>query len=179
MAIRPLYGKAFADAVREQRQLSLPLLLRAVTAEDLPKLEWFGTLAHWRNVNRRTFDEHQAGRRLMFVADLNDFPIGQVVIDVSTRTYAYLYALRVFQPFQRLGVGSELLNLGDYVAREHGFNEIQLAVERSNTGARRLYERHGYHIFTQRTDVWSYVDQHDKTHWVHEDVYGMRKVLNS
>jgi ribosomal protein S18 acetylase RimI-like enzyme len=177
MALRSLQGKAFADTVHEYRDLPVRLLFRAVTAGDLPKLEWFGTLAHWRDVNRRTFNDHQAGRRLMFVADLHNFPVGQVVIDVSTREYAYLYALRVLEPLRGLGIGSELLHLGDYVAQEHGFNQIQLAVEKSNTGALRLYERHGYHIFTQRVDVWSYVDHHGQTHWVHEDVYGMRKWL--
>jgi ribosomal protein S18 acetylase RimI-like enzyme len=178
MAIHPLHGKSFADTIHEYRGVSLPLLIRAVRADDLPKLEWFGSLAHFRDINQRTFKDHQAGLRLMFVADVHDFPVGQVVIDVTTRTYAYLYALRVLEPLRGLGIGTELLKLGDRVAREHGFDQIQLAVEKSNTQARRLYERHGYHIFTERVDVWSYIDHHGKTHWVQEDVYGMRKLLN-
>ncbi len=178
MAIHPLHGKSFADTINEYRNISLPLLIRAVRTDDLPKLEWFGSLAHWRDINQRTFTDHQAGLRLMFVADVHNFPVGQVVIDVTTRSYAYLYALRVLEPFRGLGIGTELLNIGDRVACEHGFDQIQLAVEKSNTRARRLYERHGYHIFTERVDVWSYVDQYGQTHWVQEDVYGMRKLLN-
>ncbi len=179
MVVRLPRGKVFADAVDESFDVTMPMRIRAVRAADLPKLEWFGSLAHWRDVNRRTFNDHQQGLRLMFVADLHSFPVGQVVIDVSSHEFAYLYALRVLEPFQGLGVGTRLISMGDQVARGHGFRQIHLAVEKSNTGARRLYERMGYEIFTQRVDVWSYVDQHGQTNWVHEDVYGMRKQLDS
>ncbi len=177
MALQSLHGKALADVVYEPFNVQMHVAIRAVRSDDLPKLEWFGTMAHWRNVTRRTFNDHQLGQRLMFVADYKDFPIGQVVIDVTPREYAYLYALRVMEPLRGLGIGTALLRIGDYVAREHGYQQIQLAVEKSNIAARRLYERFGYEIFTQRSDVWSYVDHHNETHWVHEDVYGMRKWL--
>jgi ribosomal protein S18 acetylase RimI-like enzyme len=177
MALRSLRGKAFADTIHEYVDITMHLLIRAVRVEDLPKLEWFGSLAHWRDVNRRTFNDHQAGLRLMFVADLHTFPVGQVVIDVTSHDYAYLYALRVLEPFQGLGVGTQLIKTGEAVARAHGFRQIQLAVEKSNSGALRLYERLSFEIFTQRVDVWSYIDHVGETHWVHEDVYGMRKLL--
>lgn len=177
MTAQSLRGKAFADSMHNIVDATAHILFRAVRAEDLPKLEWFGSLAHWRDVNRRTFNDHQAGQRLMFVADHRDFPVGQAVIDVTSHEYAYLYALRVLGPFQGLGIGSELIRIGDQTARAHGFRQIQLAVEKTNTGARRLYERMGYEIWTQRVDVWSYVDHHNHMHWVHEDVYGMRKML--
>jgi len=175
MALQSLRGKSFADVVNEPVDVRMHMVVRAVRADDLPKLEWFGTMSHWRNVTRRTFSDHLAGQRLMFVVDINDFPVGQVVIDVTPRDYAYLYALRVMEPLRGLGIGTALLRTGDLVAREHGFRQIQLAVEKSNTAARRLYERFGYDIWTQRVDVWSYIDHLDQTHWVHEDVYGMRK----
>lgn len=177
MALQSLRGKPLADAVYEPIDLRMRLVLRAVHADDLPKLEWFGTMSHWRNVVLRTFNDHQRGQRLMFVADFRNFPVGQVVIDVTPRDYAYLYALRVMDPLRGLGIGTALLHIGDRIAREHGYGQIQLAVEKSNVAARRLYERVGYEIFTQRVDVWSYVDQYEQTQWVHEDVYGMRKWL--
>ena len=178
MAFRSPRGKAFADSVHQPFDVTMHLEIRAARADDLPKLEWFGSLSHWRDVNRRTFTDHQAGLRLMFVADLHAFPVGQVVIDVSSHEYAYLYALRVLEPFQSLGIGSRLIAVGENVTRAHGFRQLQLAVEKKNNAARRLYERLGFEIFTERVDVWSYVDQHAQTHWVHEDVYGMRKLLH-
>jgi ribosomal protein S18 acetylase RimI-like enzyme len=177
MALRSLRGKAFADTVHEYFDSTMHLEIRAVEAEDLPKLEWFGSMIHWREVNRRTFQDHQAGLRLMFVADLHRFPVGQVVIDVTSHEYAYLYALRVMEPLRSLGIGAQLIRVGENVARAHAFRQIQLAVEKSNVGARRLYERLGFEIFTDRVDIWSYVDHLGQTHWVHEEVYGMRKIL--
>ena len=94
MALRSLRGKAFADNVHHPFDVTMHLVIRAVRADDLPKLEWFGSLAHWRDVNRRTFSDHEAGLRLLFVPDLRDFPIGQVVIDASSHEYAYSYTLR-------------------------------------------------------------------------------------
>jgi ribosomal protein S18 acetylase RimI-like enzyme len=178
MTLRSPRGKAYADSVHHQFDVAMHLEIRAVRADDLPKLEWLGSLAHWRDVNRRTFNDHQAGLRLMFVADLRDYPIGQVVIDVASHEYAYLYALRVMEPFQSFGVGTQLIKVAEATARVHGFRQIHLAVEKKNTSARRLYERVGFEIFTQRVDVWSYVDHLGQTHWVHEDVYGMRKLLH-
>ncbi len=55
---------------------------------------------------------------------------------------------------------------------------FRLAVEKVNRAARRLYERHGYQVFSQRVDVWSYTDQHGIVHWVQEDVFGMQAWLD-
>jgi ribosomal protein S18 acetylase RimI-like enzyme len=179
MAFRSPRGKAFADSVHDYFDVTLHLEIRAVEAEDLPKLEWFGAMIHWREVNRRTFNDHVAGLRLMFVADLHRFPIGQVVVDVTSHDYAYLYALRVMEPFQNLGIGARLVRAAEQAARSHGFRQIHLAVEKRNSGARRLYERLGFEIFVERVDIWSYVDHLGQTQWVHEDVFGMRKVLGT
>ncbi len=153
------------------------IVVRAAYHEDLSKLEWFGAYAHFRDLYQRTWRDHLANRRLMMVADLNGFPVGQVWVDVTPHTYAYLYALRVMEPFQSLGIGSALIETAQIIARAKNYRVIQLAVERSNTGARRLYERHGFRIFTQRIDHWSYTDHHGNIQWVQEDVYGMEKHL--
>jgi ribosomal protein S18 acetylase RimI-like enzyme len=153
------------------------IMIRGARIEDLAKLEWFGAYAHFRDLYQRTWRDHVAGRRLMMVADLNAFPVGQVWVDVTPHSYAYLYALRVMEPLQGLGIGSALIDTAVQIARAKGYRVIQLAVERRNANARRLYERHGFHIFTQRVDHWSYTDHHGMVQWVQEDVYGMEKEL--
>jgi ribosomal protein S18 acetylase RimI-like enzyme len=158
-------------------ELHARIALRPAQAEDLPKLEWFGAYAHFRELYQRTWHDHQAGRRLMLVADLNGFPVGQVWLDVTPNDYAYLYALRVMEPLQGLGLGTRLIQSVELLARSHSYRQIQLAVEKTNTGARQLYERLGFHVFSQRVDIWSYTDHLGETHWVQEDVYGMRKLL--
>lgn len=177
MAVGTTHGKQLADSIDERFDLRLPLRVRDVRGDDIGKLEWWGSMIHWREINRRTYSDHLAGTRLWLVADVRGFPIGQVVIDVASHDYAYLYALRVHEPFQGLGVGTQLIGVGEQAARAHGFRLLQLAVEKTNTRARALYERLGFEIYTQRVDVWSYVDHMSQTHWVHEDVWGMRKGL--
>ncbi len=177
MAIRSSSSAAGADAAVQEFDVSAHIVIRSVRAEDLPKLEWFGAFAHFRQLYQRTWRDHQAGRRLMLVADLNGFPVGQVWLDVIPSDYAYLYALRVMEPLQGVGIGSRLIASAEALARSHSYRQIQLAVEKSNARARRLYERLGYRVFSQRVDVWSYTDHHGETHWVQEDVFGMRKML--
>ena len=160
-----------------QFRINAGITIRAARIEDLKKLEWYGAYAHFRDLYQRTWRDHVASRRLMMVADLNTFPVGQVWVDVTPHTYAYLYALRVMEPFQGLGIGTALIETAEDIARGRGYRVIQLAVERSNTSARRLYERQGFRIFTQRVDHWSYTDHHGNIQWVQEDVFGMQKEL--
>lgn len=158
--------------------ITLPIVIRFATAEDLPKLEWHGAYAHFRDLYQRTWRNHEAGQRLMVVADLRGFPVGQVWLDVTPSEYAYLYALRVMEPLRGSGIGTALINTANDLARQYGYGQIQLAVEKVNRAARRLYERHGYQVFSQRVDVWSYTDQHGIVHWVQEDVFGMQAWLD-
>jgi ribosomal protein S18 acetylase RimI-like enzyme len=177
MPSRPRSTESLVDPAYQEIGISALVTIRPAHAEDLAKLEWFGAYAHFRDLYRRTWLDHQAGRRLMLVADLHGFPVGQVWLDVMPSEYAYLYALRVMEPLRGLGLGSNLIGSAEALARSYGYRQIQLAVEKRNEAARRLYERLGFQIFTQRVDVWSYTDHHGQTHWVQEDVYGMRKVL--
>ena len=177
MAIRSNSSDSGIGAAAQSFDITAHISIRSTAAEDLPKLEWFGAFAHFRDLYQRTWRDHEAGRRLMLVADLNNFPIGQVWVDVTPSEYAYLYALRVMEPLQGLGLGTRLIASAEALARSHYYRQIQLAVEKTNTGARRLYERLGYQVFSQRVDVWSYTDHLAQTHWVQEDVYGMRKML--
>ena len=167
-----------AQAVYRQLDLTTRINVRAARAEDLPKLEWFGAYIHFRDLYQRTWRDHQLNRRLMVVADLNGFPIGQVWVDVTPSSYAYLYALRVMEPLQGMGIGTALIESAEEIARRRGYPEIHLAVEKSNSGARRLYERIGFRSFSSRVDTWSYTDHHGQLQWVQEDVYGMRKMLD-
>jgi ribosomal protein S18 acetylase RimI-like enzyme len=177
MPTRPPGTDPLIDPAYRQIEIIARISIRPARAEDLPRLEWFGAYAHFRDLYQRTWKDHQAGRRLMLVADLQDFPVGQVWLDVMPADYAYLYALRVMEPLQGLGIGTQLIGSAEALARSYGYQQIHLAVEKSNLNARRLYERLGFRVFTQRVDVWSYTDHHGQTHWVQEDVYGMRKVL--
>ena len=177
MSSRSASAKPRSDLGYPPFEIRAQVTIRFARADDLPKLEWFGAFAHFRDYYQRTWRDHQAGRRLMLVAELQNFPVGQVWLDVTPLDYAYLYSLRVMEPLQGLGLGTRLIQSAEMLARSYGYGQIQLAVEKTNTAALRLYERVGFQVFSQRVDVWSYVDHHGETHWVQEDVYGMRKAL--
>lgn len=165
--------------------LQLEAVIRPATADDLPKLEWFGQYWRYRQIFQRTFREQQRGRRLMLVADVNDFPVGQVFIqfesvesrfaDGSQR--AYLYSLRVLEPFRRRGLGTQLILSAEEAIRARGYAWSTIAVAKDNPGARRLYERLGYQVFDDDPGRWSYNDPAGKRHQVNEPAWILQKQL--
>ena len=62
---------------------------------------------------------------------------------LSVNTW-FINALAVFATGQNRGVGSQLLAAAENLARTNGFNKMSIQVYAQNTGAVRLYARHGY-----------------------------------
>ncbi|MGF1503815.1 MAG: hypothetical protein ACFB51_01570, partial [Anaerolineae bacterium] len=60
--------------------ISAILQIRPAVRADLPLLEWGGAYRKYRNLFKSTFDDHLRGDRLMLVADLNAYPVGQVFV---------------------------------------------------------------------------------------------------
>lgn len=171
----------------ERRLLTVHMnvVLRAATAADLPKLEWYGQFKHFRNLFRRTYREQQAGRRLMLLADLNDFPIGHVFMHFKTTheelvsNRAYLYSFRVMEMFRGQGIGTWLLQEAETIILDHGLNWATIAVAKDNLGAQRLYQRQGYRIYGEDSGYWSYIDHRGSTQHVHEPCWLMEKHITN
>ncbi len=72
----------------------------------------------------------------------------------------YVNVLAVLPAFRGAGLGTKLLGLADDTGRKLGKRGMSVIVSDSNTGARRLYERLGYHEAGRRTMV--------KEDWVNE-----------
>jgi ribosomal protein S18 acetylase RimI-like enzyme len=171
--------------ILEQRsmRLEIPITLRLATLDDLPKLEWYGQYKHFRNLFRRTYREQQAGRRLMLLADSNNFPIGHVFIQFKDDTLdeigrAYLYSLRVMEMFRRHGVGTWLMQEAESMILDHGIEWATLAVAKDNDGALRLYERLGYQIYMEDSGRWSYLDHKGIVRHVNEPCWMLEKNLS-
>lgn len=62
---------------------------------------------------------------------------------LSVNTW-FINALAVFAEGQNKGIGSQLLAAAEHLARMNGFNKMSIQVYAQNTGAVRLYSRHGY-----------------------------------
>src|SRR5579863_9970020 len=139
----------------ERRALTLRLVVSFRPAEpaDLPKLEWHGEYSHFRRVFRNTFEEQRAGRRLMLLADVNGYPIGQIFIQLESADdwwqggkRAYLYSLRVMDVFRGQGIGTALIREAERLLSDRDYDSISIAVAKDNPRARQLYERLGYAI---------------------------------
>lgn len=173
--------------------LNLNMQFRIATEEDLPKLEWYGQYTHFRNLFRLTFEGQLKGERLMLLADVNNFPVGQVFLLLNQRVTAwqavinrtgkppqqrgYLYALRVMDHLQGLGIGTKLILEAERLMQESGADWSTISVAKDNPGAKRLYERLGYEVYMEDEGRWSYVDHMGKTIYVHEPCYMMEKRL--
>ncbi|MEP7293265.1 MAG: GNAT family N-acetyltransferase [Chloroflexota bacterium] len=163
--------------------LEMPVTLRLATYDDLPRLEWYGQYTHFRALFRRTYQEQLQHRRLMLVADCNDFPIGNLFVQLrggeqrqtDGRRRAYFYSLRVMEMFQGHGIGTSLIYEAEQLAAEQHFQWATIAAATDNPRARRLYERLGYNVFAQDDGKWSYRDHENRVRYVHEPCWVLEK----
>lgn len=168
----------------DQPTLTIPLAitLRAAVREDLPKLEWYGLYAHYRNLFRRAYREQQLGRRLMLVADCNNFPIGHLFIQFinpgdGSEGRAYLYSFRVMEMFRGQGIGTRLMQEAETIIRQRGYSRVTISVAKANPDAKRLYERLGYQVFAQDEGRWRYADHRGNIRTVHEPCWMLHKQI--
>lgn len=164
--------------------LQLNVTLRRARHEDLSKLEWFGLYRHYRQLYRRTFDDQRRGTRLMLVADLNNFPIGQLFIYFADenkpdrpRRRGYLYALRVLEPFQGQGIGTRLLHEAEAILQARGYEWGVISAAKDNRRARQLYERLGYTVYAEDPGRWQYIDHEGRARVVDEPSWMLHKPL--
>jgi ribosomal protein S18 acetylase RimI-like enzyme len=165
--------------------LRISIRFRFAIEADLPKLEWGGEFAHFRRVLRNTYHEQQHGNRLMLLADLNGYPIGQIFIHLESldrllwqmQKRAYLYSFRVMPPFRGLGVGTALMAEVEKLLAERRFTQMSIAVAKENDGALRLYQKLGFSISGEDSGRWSYVDHEGRTRHVAEPCWLLEKNL--
>jgi ribosomal protein S18 acetylase RimI-like enzyme len=137
-------------------------IIRHAQATDVRLLEWHGGI-DLRSFYEACWQAHQSGDSTLLVADLNGFPIGQVVIiwagKASHPHFPDLQSLRVHSAFRGMGVGSKLLHAAEVQVASRGFSQAGLSVGLDNPHAQRLYQRLGYHpTGAVYDDHWSYVD---------------------
>ena len=174
-------------------KLDLDIQFRIAEESDLEKLEWYGQYAHFRNLFRLTYEGQLRGERLMLLADINGFPVGQVFLLLNQRINlwqsvvnrkgsqpeqrGYLYALRVMDHLQGMGLGTKLILEAERIMIENGSSWSTISVAKDNPGAKRLYHRLDYDVYMEDEGRWSYVDHTGKTIYVHEPCYMMEKRL--
>jgi ribosomal protein S18 acetylase RimI-like enzyme len=168
-----------------QYPLALTYCIRPARRADVPKLEWYGSQAHTRPYIHQAYKAMTQGRRMMLVADLNGFPVGQIYVQFDSKnkqhadgaTRGYIYAFRVIDHLRRSGIGTALLHAAEQVLIDRGFRIATLQVSKQNENARRLYQKTGYRVFSEDPGHWYYVDKHGTPREVHDPTWVMEKRL--
>ena len=161
--------------------------LRLAQQADLPNLEWYGQYAHYRELYARTFADQQQGKRLMLLAMVNAYPIGQIFVHLNDaglpeplrQRQGYVYALRVMEPFRGRQIGTRLILKAEQLLQDHGYKWVVIAVAKDNHGARQLYERLGYVVFKDDPGRWSFVDHEGQVQHVTEPSWMLKKRLRA
>ena len=170
---------------RDKLSLQIDVLFRPAEKADLPKLEWYGQYTHFRRVFQRAYEDQLAGRRLMLVAEINGWPIGQIFLQLETLDEpligggkrGYLYSLRVMDHLQGRGIGTALVQEAESLLISRGYASVSIAAAKDNPGARRLYERLGFHVFMEDSGRWQYTDHEGRIRNVVEPCWVLEKRL--
>nr|WP_025128334.1 GNAT family N-acetyltransferase [Pseudomonas sp. PH1b]BFD41723.1 GNAT family N-acetyltransferase [Pseudomonas sp. FFPRI_1] len=80
----------------------------------------------------------------IFMAFLDDQPVGHMVISTNWNGYAHIDELAVHAPARRHGVARALLEVAQFWSRKKQLPGVMLETQNNNLGACRLYERCGY-----------------------------------
>jgi ribosomal protein S18 acetylase RimI-like enzyme len=171
----------------EHRTISVQMNItfRFAERDDLPKLEWYGEYLHFRRVFQRTYEDQLEGSRLMLLAVTNDWPVGQIFMQLASyhdifadmRRHGYFYSLRVMDAFRGMGLGTMLLREAENVLIDRRHDSVSIAAAKANPGARRLYERQGFRVQTEDAGRWHYVDHEGRTQYVVEPCWILEKQL--
>lgn len=160
--------------------------VRHLEITDLPALEWDGQYSHFRRIFRETYHSMQRGLAVMWVADdVEAGIIGQVFVQLNSARpeladgwqRAYIFGFRIKEAFRNRGLGAHMLAVVEDDLRRRGFYFVTLNVGKDNPAARRFYERHGYRCVADEPGCWSYLDDADQIHEVHEPAWRMEKRL--
>lgn len=162
------------------------ITIRISSQEDIPRLELEGQFTKFRTLFRRAFREQQTGRRLMIVADCNNYPVGRLFILFNSSDHsiadginrAYLYSFFVMDPFRGKGVGTRMVRYAEAILQDRNFRYVTIAVAKDNLGALRLYERLDYIRKREDPGRWSYTDHLGKVHRMHEPCWILEKDLH-
>ncbi len=172
--------------------MSLAVEIRPLTTKELGLVEGqvnFDWAAHEKH--RERLGRQDKGKAVYLVAWRGNIPIGHILLEWSGTidepmrsqlvTCPNLEDLYVVPQHRSKGVGSLLLQEAEIRVQQKGYPHIGLGVGVDNTGARRLYQRHGYEDggFGKYKSSGSYVDQGGKEQTWEEICFYLVKPIRS
>jgi ribosomal protein S18 acetylase RimI-like enzyme len=162
------------------------VIIRHLTFDDLPHLEWEGEYIHYRQVYLKAYQSRNEGKTVIWVADLPSMGIiGQVFIQLNSIRKdladgffcAYLYSFRIKPNYRNAGLGRLMMSVVEKDLCKRNFKEINLNVAKNNLHAIRFYRQNGFEIVDSEPGEWSFRDHNDKIRTVVEPAWKMTKIL--
>lgn len=97
-------------------------------------------------------DEIKSGNRLVFICKINGEFIGEgaLVFDAGDSDYTipdrrvYVSRMIVKKEYRNRGIGSEILEFLTEKAKDMGFSEMTIGVDKDNANALHMYKKHGF-----------------------------------
>lgn len=165
---------------------TLGLQIRDAAVSDLPAMEWEGEYRRYRRVYRQAMKEAEKGRRIILVAEIGDFVVGQIFIHFHTkwsfrfkdRKTGFLHSFRVRENYRKQGIGTKLIQSAEAELLEQRFRRAAIAVGKDNADALRLYQELGYKVFTEDPGRWSYTDNEGQLQQIAEPSWVLEKWLS-
>lgn len=168
-------------AVKAPLEFEARIPIRLKTAEEmhLPALEWGGCFRAHREIIRSVFEESRRGNALMLLALSQDFPVGQIWVDLKRKgpDVGVLWALRTMPGFRGAGIGTRLLDWAERSLAERGFRCAEIGVEDENPRAKALYERRGYRFVSREISRRPFRDPEGDSHVLVTEENLLRKEL--
>jgi ribosomal protein S18 acetylase RimI-like enzyme len=150
-------------------------IIRSCRSEDLKKLLWFGKFYEHKEIINKAYERQSKGELIFLVAEINNFPAGQLWIDFKKSRHpgtALIWAFRVFSPFRSLGIGKRLIKCSEKILISKKFKFAEIGVEKDNRRAKSFYEKMGYIVYDEISENWNYTNPEENvigrisTQWI-------------
>jgi ribosomal protein S18 acetylase RimI-like enzyme len=136
-------------------QVVLPLIVRDLTAGDLPSCDWSGSASHLASVARALERAERGEVDYLAVCPPSGLPVAIGGVDyVRNPGAGTLWQLVVDGALQSCGIGTILIRAAEQRIRARGLRRAELSVEENNPRARALYERLGYVAYGRQPEAW-------------------------
>lgn len=135
------------------------LHVRPLVVEDVAGMGWAGSPTSLRAQAEWVARVPTGTVAYVCVCGPADLPLAAGGIGFATRPgRAEIWQLATMPALQSLGLGTMVIRALEGLARERGFPEAMLLVERDNPRARALYERLGYAVAGEEDAEWDAED---------------------
>lgn len=133
----------------------VPLVIRDLTAEDLPSCGWSGGELHVKSIAEQLDRVSRGEVEYLAACPPPGLPVGLCGIDYAEHPGAgTLIQLVVHGALQSCGIGTLIIQAAEQRILARGLHRAELGVEENNPRARALYERLGYVTCGRAPDSW-------------------------